>query len=219
MPPPFTDNPLCSCIETEPCALCRFCKAHNTQRGRKALCEKVTRYLVLQPVYQHALAQAMHALFPDKIVHDDEKDICTMLFEAVLFEDTSAGTTPFSYFVDNAPLSPDEKRLYTAWRSHTRHGLLAVEKVIPGEEVHVAALTGEKRYRVYEQRATTTLKKGAVVMARIVPFLNAWMFTTETILSFSGSAGERLQASYGLVIPQFVFVRKYHEDHKRRMAG
>lgn len=55
-------------------------------------------------------------------------------------------------------------------------------------------------------------------IARIVPFLNAWMFTTETILPFPGSAGQRLQEIYGLVIPQLVFVRKYHEDHKRGVA-
>jgi hypothetical protein len=219
MLPPFTDNPLCSCTETEPYALCRFCKAHNAQQGRKALCEKIARTLVVQPVYHQALAQAMHALFPDKIIHDDEKDICTMLFEAVLFEDTSAGATPLSYFIENAPLSADEKRLYGAWRSHTIYGFFAIEKVIAGKEVYLADLAGGKRYRVYKQRATTTLKEGTIVIARIVPFLNAWMFTTETILSFSGSAVERLQASYGLVIPQFVFVRKYHEDHKRRMAG
>ena len=127
--PKFVDNPLCSCTETDICASCRFCKAHNTTQGRKALCEKVTHFLVLQPIYQHALAQAMQALFPDKIVYDDEKDICTILFEAVLFEADSADTTPFSYFIRHAPLSPDEKRLYEAWRTHTRYEFFAVEKV------------------------------------------------------------------------------------------
>ena len=124
----FADNRLCSCTETDTCASCRFCKPRNTTQGRKALCEKITNFLVLQPIYQHALAQAMRALFPDKIVYDDEKGICTMLFEAVLFEADSAGTTPFSYFVRHAPLSPDEKRLYEAWRAHTRYEFFAVEK-------------------------------------------------------------------------------------------
>ena len=63
------------------------------------------------------------------------------------------------------------------------------------------------------------MKEGSVVIARIVPFLNAWMFTTETVISFSGSAREQLQKSYGIAIPQLVFVQKYLEDHKRRMAG
>ena len=127
--PKFVDNPLCSCTETDTCASCRFCGTHNTTQGRKTLCEKITRFLVLQPIYQHALAQAMQALFPDKIVYDDEKDICTILFEAVLFEADSADTTPFSYFIRHAPLSPDEKRLYEAWRTHTRYEFFAVEKV------------------------------------------------------------------------------------------
>lgn len=119
--PQFIPDPLCSCSADETCASCRFCEARNTQRGRRALCEKITHYLVLQPVYQCALASAMQAFFPDKVVYDDEKDICTMLFEAVLFEDHSAGATPLSYFIRNAPLSADEKRLYEAWRMHTRY--------------------------------------------------------------------------------------------------
>ena len=162
----------------------------------------------------------MQALFPLKVVYDDEKNICTMLFEAVLFEDTSAGTTPFSYFVQHAPLSPDEKRLYEAWHTHTRYEFFAVEKVIPGKEVHLADLAGERRYRVYEHRGTATIKEGSVVIARIVPFLNAWMFTTETIISFSGGGlRERLSKAYGVTIPQFLFVQKHLEDHRRRMAG
>lgn len=218
--PKFVDNHLCSCTETDTCASCRFCKAHNTTQGRKALCEKITHFLVLQPIYQHALAQAMQALFPDKIVYDDEKDICAMLFEAVLFEAASASATPFSYFIQHAPLSPDEKRLYEAWRTHTRYEFFAVEKVIPGKEVHLADLAGEHRYRVYEHRGTATIKEGSVVIARIVPFLNAWMFTTETVISFSGSGlRERLTKTYGVTIPQFVFVRKHLEEHRRRMAG
>jgi hypothetical protein len=217
--PKFVDNPLCSCTETDTCTSCRFCKAHDTTQGRKALCERITHFLVLEPIYQHALAQAMQTLFPSKIVYDDERDICAMLFEAVLFEDDSAGTTPFSYFVRHAPLSPDEKRLYEAWRTHTCYGFFAVEKVIRGKEVHLADLAGEHRYRVYEHRGTATIKEGSVVIARIVPFLNAWMFTTETVISFSGDGlRERLKNAYGIAIPQFLFVQKHLEDHRRRMA-
>src|SRR5664279_4898799 len=97
--PSVVPNPLCSCSAGPPCPSCLFCETRNTQRGRKALCEKITNYLVLQPMYQRALAQAMQAFFPNKVVYDDERDICTMLFEAVLFEDSTAGTTPLSYFI------------------------------------------------------------------------------------------------------------------------
>src|SRR5689334_683012 len=37
------DNGLCCCTEDETCASCRFCMAHNTTDGRKALCEKITK--------------------------------------------------------------------------------------------------------------------------------------------------------------------------------
>src|SRR5665213_1200128 len=154
--PQFAPNPLCSCSAEETCASCLFCEARNTQRGRKALCEKITHYLVLQPLYQFALAQAMQACFPDRVVYDDERDICTMLFEAVVFEDTSAGTTPLSYFLQHAPLSGEEKRLYDAWRTHTRHGLFAVESVTPERELRLADPSGEQLYRIYEQRGTIT---------------------------------------------------------------
>jgi hypothetical protein len=83
---------------------------------------------------------------------------------AILFEDTSAGATPLSYFIENAPLSADEKRLYAAWHSHANYGFFS-SRIITGEEVHLAALAGGKRYRVYEQQATTPLKEGAIVRA------------------------------------------------------
>ena len=218
--PEFVPNPLCSCSAGEPCTSCRFCEARNTQRGRKALCEKITHYLVLQPMYQRALAQAMQAFFPNKVVYDDERDICTMLFEAVLFEDTSAGTTPLSYFIQHASLSEDEQRLYEAWRTHTRYAFFVVESVTAGSELRLADLAGEKHYRVYEQRGTITMQQGSVIIARIVPFLKGWMLTTESIVSFSGSGlRDRLQQAYGVVIPQFLFVQKHLEDHRRRMVS
>ena len=219
MPTKFVDNAFCFCSDNETCASCRFCETHNTSEGRKALCEKITHFLVFKPFYQAAIAQALQTLFPDKIVYDDEKDICTMLFEAVLFEDNRAATTPLSYFVQNAPLSVDEKRLYEAWRTHTRYEFLAVEKVIPGKEVHLTDLAGENRYRVYEHRGTASIKQDSVLIARIVPFLKGWMFSTETVVSFSGRAArEQVQKTYGTALPQFAFVRKYHEERKRRMA-
>jgi hypothetical protein len=217
---PFAHNALCSCTDTETCASCRFCETHNSSEGRKALCEKITRFLVFEPFYQAAIARAIPTLFPDRIVYDDEKDICAMLFEAVLFEDDHTGTTPLAYFVQNAPLSANEKRLYECWRMHSRYEFFAVEKVTSGKEVQLTDLAHHNRYRVYEHRGTYSIKEGRILIARIVPFLDAWAFTTETVVSFSGStAREQLQKSYGLAIPQIVFVRKYHEDRKRRMAG
>jgi hypothetical protein len=214
------DNGLCSCTEDKTCASCRFCMAHNTPEGRRALCENIAEFVVLMPFYQHALAQAMQKLFPDRVVYDDEKDICSLLFEAVLFEDDHTGITPLSYFVDNAPLSADEKRLYEAWRAHTRYEFFAVEKVTPGKELHLTDLAAKNRYRVYEDRGTATIKEGTVIIARIVPFLKGWMITTEMVVSFSGRAvREQLQKSYGMPVSQFTFVQKYHDDGKRRRAA
>ena len=127
----FVAHPLCSCTAGTTCTSCLFCEARNTQRSRKALCEKITHYLVVQPTYQRALAQAMQVFFPNKVVYDDERDICTMLFEAVLFEDTCAGTTPLSYFIQHAPLSEDEQRLYDTWRTHTRYAFFVVQDALP----------------------------------------------------------------------------------------
>lgn len=215
--PQFVPNPLCSCSAGETCASCVFCETRNTQLGRKALCEKIAQYLVLQPIYQSALARAMRAFFPDRVVYEDERDICAMLFEAVSFEDNLAGTTPFSYFLQHAPLTADEKRLYEAWRSHTRHELFVVERVTPESGLCLADLSGENLYRVYEHRGTNTIKQGSVVIARIVPFLKGWMFSTEVVVSFPGSLRDRLCKAYGIAIPQFLFVHKHLEDHRRRM--
>ncbi len=142
-----------------------------------------------------------------------------MLFEAVLFEDTHAGMTPFSYFLDHAPLSADEKRLYHAWRDRTRYEFFVVEKVAPGKEIQVADLAGNTRYRVYESKGSASIKEGRAIIARLVPFLNGWMITTEVVLSYPDVMRERLKQAYGVSIPQLAFVRKYHEESKRRMSS
>jgi hypothetical protein len=219
MKPTFVDNALCTCEEKETCASCRFCMLHHTPDKRKALCEKIVQFLVFQPFYQSAVAQTIGEIFPGRTVYDDEKDICRMLFEAILFEYNHTGMTPFSYFVDNAPLSVDEKRLYEAWRAHTRYQFFVVEKVTPGKELHVTDLIGKNRYRVYENKGTASIKEGMVIIARIVPFLKGWMITTEVVVSFSGGdVREKLEKSYGVTIPQFTFVQRYHAERKRRMS-
>ena len=141
--PQLVPNPVCSCSATETCASCRFCKEHNTPHGRKALCEEIVQYLVLQPPYQLALAQMMHTFFPGKVVYDDERNICTMLFEALLFEGECAGITPLSYFIQNIRLTADEQRLYESWRDHTRYEFFTVERVTPDKELRLADLSGE----------------------------------------------------------------------------
>jgi hypothetical protein len=221
MLPPDAENALCSCAESAPCASCRFCMAHNTTSGRKALCEKITRFLVTQPTYQNALARTMLEFFPKKTIHDDEKDICRMIFEAILFEDATAGTTPLSTFLQRAALSADEQRLYAAWREHTRYGFFVVEKIIVGQEIHASDAFGERRYRIYEHAGTARIKEGEIIVARLVPFAQGWMISTETVLTYQDtpSVRERLRASYGPGIAQFPFVRRYHREHKRRMSS
>jgi hypothetical protein len=181
--------------------------------------EKIIHFLVWKPFYQKALEQAMGRLFPGRVVYDDEKDICTMLFDALLFEGTDTGITPLAYFIDQAVLDDAEKRLYEAWRQHTRYGFFVIEKIIAGKEIHVADLPGRKRYRVYETKGTATMKEGAVIIARIVPFLLGWMITTEMVVSWSGdTARQHVQRKYGAVISQFAFTEKYLAEHRRRMA-
>ena len=183
------------------------------------MCEKITRFLVLVPFYQRALARVMGRLFKDKVVYDDEKDICTMLFEAILFEDTSGEMTPLAYFVERAVLADAEKRLYEAWRDHTRYGFFAIEKIVPGKEIHLSDLAGRNRYRVYETKGTARMEDGMVIIARIVPFLKGWMITTEMVPSWSGKdAREHVQDKYGDGISQFGFTQEYLVEHERRMA-
>src|SRR5882762_973386 len=123
-------------------------------------------------------------------MYEDEKDICSMLFESVLFEDTHIGKTPLAYFIDNAPLSSQEKHLYQAWRIHTRYEFFLIEKVIPEQEIHLTDLLGKTHYKIYETSGTLTLTEGKVIIARLVPFLDGWMITTEKVISFSNVSDE-----------------------------
>jgi hypothetical protein len=175
---------------------------------------------VLQPPYQRAIQKAMEKLFPSKIVYDDEKDICTMLFESVLFEATHAGTTLLSYFVEHASLSTVEKQVYQSWVRQTRFGCFRVEKIVRGKELQLSDLSGEAHYRIFEDRATATLNRGNVMIARIVPFLDGWMITSETILSFPANTTlQQLTKTYGTVADQLLFTRRYHQSRKAEIQA
>src|SRR6266567_2961421 len=213
------DNGLCSCIGNKTCANCLFYLKHNTPDKRKALCEKVAEYLVSKPTYQYAVSKALETVFPNKIIYEDEKDICWMIFEAVLFEDVRIGITHFSYFVEHAPLSSGYKRLYEVWNIRNLFGFFIVKKIVPEKEVHLTDLIGKAHFKVYEKQGTSTLKKGAVIIVRIVPFLDGWMFYSETIVSHSGVTQEWMENSYGVKVSQLMFAQKYRKKHNRQWIG
>ena len=113
-----------------------------------------------------------------------------------------------------------EKRLYEAWRARTCHQFFVVEKVLPGKELHLTDLNGTHRYRIYEQKGTTTVIEGTVIIARIVPFLKGWMLTTEVIISYGSALRETLRVLFGQKpLPQFTFIQHYHDYRKRQMAS
>ena len=59
-----------------------------------------------------------------------------------------------------------------------------------------------------------------MIIARLVPFLNGWMITTEVVLSFAGpTLRDKLQEAYGMTLRQLTFVRRRHAEHKRRMGS
>jgi hypothetical protein len=124
-----------------------------------------------------------------------------------------------AYFVERAVLADVEKRLYEAWRDHTRYGFFVIDKIVGGEELHLIDLACRDRYRVYETKGTARMKQGMVIIARIVPFLKGWMITTEMVPSWSGSgAREHVEDKYGDGISRFGFTEQYLVDQDRRMA-
>ncbi len=195
------------------CLTCRVCLAHNYTSGRKDLAKKIIDFLVLQPMYQHLLLEIFPTEFPDPIIYDDEKPICSMMFEAIIFDAAYQGETPLSYFVNNAPLGEEYKRLYQSWIDNNRYGFWVVKKIIPDKEMHITDLAQKSTYKVYETLGTHTVKEGVVIIGRIVPFLDGWMFYNETIVSFSDVKQDWMQKSSEIPIPQFDFIKSYHKRH------
>jgi hypothetical protein len=209
-------NGLCSCTGKETCENCRFCLKHNTPAGRKALCATIVNFLLFTPTYEYLVSQTLPTVFPNRVVYEDEKDLCSMLLEAVTFEEEYAGETPLAYFLSHAPLDEGQKRLYKAWQTHNRYGFYRVQKIIPEKEVHLTDLAGTTAYKVYETRGTLTIKEGLVVIGRLVPFLDGWMFYTESIVSFSNASKEWTAQSAAIPIPQLIFVKRYRQDQELR---
>jgi len=214
--PHTAKNGLCECTGSTLCVNCRFCESKNTPAGRKALSARIFTFLVPQPLYERLVSQALPAIFPSRFVYDDEQDLISMLFEAVIFDVESDGGTPLTYFLSHAPLDEKEKRLYTAWQAHNHYGFYLVKKIIPDKEIHLTDLAGETAYKVYETSGTRTIKEGSVVIARIVPFLDGWMFYTENIVSFGNTSPEWISQSIGIPIPQLAFIQRYRQERERR---
>ncbi len=209
----FAGNGLCFCKGTKRCVTCRLCLAHNRTSGRKDLGKKIVDFLVLQPMYQHLLLEIIPTEFPGHIIYDDEKPIVSMMFEAITFETSYQGETPLTFFVNNAPLGKDYKRLYQSWITENRYGFFVVQKIIPGKEIHLTDLARKNSYKVYETKGTHTIKERVVVVGRIVPFLDGWMFYTETIVSFSTVKQDFMTRAAHVPIPQLDFIRSYHKRH------
>ncbi len=214
--PHAANNGLCECTGSTLCVNCRFCESRNTPEGRKALCMRIFHFLVPQPLYEHLVSQALPTIFPNRFVYDDEQDLIAMLFEAVTFDIESDGTTPLAYFLAHALLDEQEKRLYKAWQAHNHYGFYLVKKIIPDKEIHLTDLAGETAYKIYETSGTRTIKEGSVVIARIVPFLDGWMFYTENIVSFGNASPEWVSQSVGVPIPQLAFIQRYRQEREQR---
>ncbi len=130
----------------------------------------------------------------------------------MIFEEEYGGETPLSYFLSHAPFDEGRKRLYRAWQTHNRYGFYRVQKIIPEKEVHLTGLAGKTAYKVYETRGTLTIKEGMVVIGRLVPFLDGWMFYTESIVSFANASKEWTAQSADTSVPQLIFVKRYRQD-------
>ena len=103
-------------------------------------------------------------------------------------------------------------------------GCADVVRVFPGGEDRTRSgasafrsFQREAHYRILEDRATASLRQGDVMIARIVPFLDGWMITSETILRFPANTTlPPLTQTYGTVADQLRFTRAYHQSRKQR---
>src|SRR5260370_39011441 len=93
----FVPNGLCLCDKEQQCEPCLFWQDQNTPAGRKGLCGRIVNFLVFQPFYQYIISQTDDRAFPDKIMYEDQKHICTMLFESACFDRTNGSKYAYVY--------------------------------------------------------------------------------------------------------------------------
>ena len=139
-----------------------------------------------------------------------------MLFEAVTFDIASDGETPLAYFLSHAPLDERSNDSIKRGRHITTMASILSKRSIPDKEIHLTDLAGETAYKVYETSGTRTIKEGSVIIARIVPFLDGWMFYTENIVSFGNASPEWIAQSIGIPTPQLAFIQRYRQERERR---
>lgn len=102
------------------------------------------------------------------------------LADAIIFEGIYQGDSPLAFFCHHAPLSESERKLYQEWLKKTRFSIFEVKEVTLGKSLHLFDLVTKEQLVVYEKLGTHSLHSGDGITGRILPFAEAWMFSSGT---------------------------------------
>jgi tetratricopeptide (TPR) repeat protein len=102
------------------------------------------------------------------------------IIDALMFEGDYQGKSPLAYFINNAPLTQEEREMYQSWLAKTRYSVFEIKEVMFGKNLVAIDLLTKETLVIYEKLATYDTLAGEVITGRIVPFADAWMFTGGT---------------------------------------
>ena len=161
---------------------------------------KIIDFLMRQPFFADALHKTLAEL---KISKEDKTGIYPSILDAHIFEPDEKGMTPFDFFLENAKLTPSQKKLYELWMNNT---LFSFFEVVDLKNPQIVDIVSNKSYKIYSFLTNVDVNPGDLITTRIVPKdekKDTWVILAGNATSYPKEAIEILKSelsksSYGI---------------------
>lgn len=170
---------------------------------------KIVDFLTVQPGFKELVEKNIREIFGQ--TNGLEETGLMAVMEATVFEGTLKGQTPFAFFLNNAALTENEKNMYYHWQEKGKFSLFEIKSVMIGKYLEVIDLVSNQTFLVYEHLATYQAEPGVVLVARVVPWQDNWIFTGGSMYVYGKEAAylfkRRLKLSPSKNLSQLEFIK------------
>jgi hypothetical protein len=111
-----------------------------------------------------------------KIITTEDYEL-DLFLDVLIYEGKYNDQSPLAYFIKNADLSDWEKEIYTSWLKRSRVTLVEVLRPVDQKSTQLCDLLYKEDIILYDSRLAAQLTPGMVLLGRITPFNEGWIFS------------------------------------------
>jgi len=174
-------NDPCYCGSDKKYKKCHLLMEHE-YKPKSGLIERIVDWLTARKDFNNLLDKRFNEFFGGR-KSVEELEIRPVM-EAIIFSDKIGENTPFEIFLSQANLTFEEKELYNRWLKEGVFSFFEIMTINLGHSVEIKDFNNDKKYLVFEKVGTYGLDSGMVLLSRIVPYKNFWIFTGGSLQPF-----------------------------------